>query len=147
MPRRGDRPRVKLRVVVRGLMPASAFDEELLSRYAQGSVVEADIHQKASGKQLRLLWWALGKIVPNQDIYPNAEALMEALKIDLGYVETITLIGGGLHVNPRSLSTFQSDELSQFIDKALDRCAEEVIPGLDITVLLREGRIAVGGDE
>lgn len=140
MPRRGsDKPTVMLRRERRGFVPCTSFDAEQVDRYAIGSVVEASLHQPRSEKASRLFWVVLGKVLENTE-YPTTEALATALKIRLGHVHAVTLIGGGMHFEPKSFRDFDRDEFKQFFDRAMDVLATEVIPGLDIQAVIDEGR-------
>jgi len=140
---KADKPSIFLIVTPRGFEPATQWDAEIHGRYKIGRRVEASLSDPRSMQQERLLWRILGIVVGNQDVYPTAQALMTALKIALAHVDSVMLIGGGVHVEPRSLTDFDSDEFNRFFDEALRVIATEVIPGLDIDALVKEGRIAV----
>lgn len=137
---RADKPSAIMRVTPqRTLAPVSAWDEELIERYAVGSDVEVTIHQTKSEKQARLFWSVLGKVLDSTD-YPTTEALATALKIRLKHVNTVSLIGGGIHVQPKSIREMGGDEFGNFFDAAMDVLASEVIPGLDIEAVVEECR-------
>lgn len=145
--RPSDKPVIFLRVVRGGFEPASAYDAEMHEGLRLGAEVEATIHERKSDQQARLFWRTLGIVAQNQDVYPDKESLCQALKIALGHVNAVTLIGGGVHVDPRSLSDFDRDGFSRFFDQSMALIAEEVIPGLDIETLLNEGRVAIGAQQ
>ena len=143
MARRADKQSVFLRVTQRGLVPASGADAEVLGRYANGVIVEAILHEPKSEPQARLLWRILSIVADNSD-YASAEALMTALKVKLQHVDSITLIGGGMLLNPRSLKDFDREGLSRFFDQAMAVIADEVIPGLDVDRLVKDGKVILG---
>jgi hypothetical protein len=139
-----DRPSVFLRVTTVGLVPCSAYDAEQIARFGMGSTVEAILHEPQSEKQARLLWRIVGIVADNTDDYPNADALMLALKIRLAHADSVSLLGGGLHLNPRSLKELDREGLSRFFDRAMEVISSEVIPGLDIKKLVKDGLISIG---
>ena len=139
-----DRPSVFLCVTPAGLVPASATDAEQIARYPVGHTVEAILHEPQSEKQARLLWRLVGIVADNTDDFPNAEALMLALKVRLKHVDSVSLLGGGMLLNPRSLKELDREGLSRFFDEAMRVIAEEVIPGLDIKKLVKDGLISIG---
>lgn len=140
--RASDKASVLLRVTRRGLEPVTPYDGELLSRYPVESDVEATLTQPKSEGQFRLFWVVLGRVLECTD-YLSTEDLATALKVRLRKVEAVTLIGGGMHVIPRSFRDFERQEFAEFFDAAMDVLASEVVPGLDIELLIREGRVAL----
>jgi len=138
-----DRPTVICTVTPQGLVPTTSYDAEMINRYKIGSTVEVMVHQPRNMKQSRLFWATIGKVVDNQDEFPTSEALAKALKIRLRYVDSFKLLGGGLHVEPKSMRDMEEDEFSRFMDQSWLVISTEVIPGLDIDALVREGRLLV----
>lgn len=145
--RASDKPTIICTVTPEGLAPSSAYDAEVLGRYAIGCEVEVSIFQPRNQKQSRFFWVILGKVVDNQDVFPNAEALATALKIRIGHFETLKLIGDAVIPIPKSMRSMDQQQFSEFMEQSFHIIATEVIPGLDIDVLLREGRIALGGSK
>lgn len=144
MARGADKQSLFLRVTPRGLVPVSSYDAEVIGRYPHGAVVEAILHEPKSEPQARLLWRILGIVADNSD-HPNAEALMTALKLKIGHFESISLLGGGYHLQPKSLKDFDKAGLSTFFDECMRVISEEVIPGIEIDRLIKDGRIVLGG--
>lgn len=142
--RSSDKPSTFLVVTPTGYAPQSAFDAEVHAKYRPGTVLEAVLHEPKSEPQTRLFWRALGIVVDNTDEYGTSEDLCTALKIRLGYVDSVALIGGGLHVNPRSTKSMGREEFSDFFNRCMDVISSEVIQGLDVKALLDEGRVSVG---
>jgi hypothetical protein len=77
-----------------GLSPVSAFEAELLERYAIGAELEILVKQKRSLPELRLYWKMLNHVNEATEAYPTAEHMHEALKLHLGYTTTIRLLDG-----------------------------------------------------
>jgi hypothetical protein len=136
--RPADKASIICRVTERGLVPVTGWDEELLAKYPLGAEVEATIHQPKSEKQVRLWWVLLNKIVGSTD-YLSAEDLATALKIRLRLVDSVSLIGGGMHVMPKSIRDLSKEEFAAFFDASLQVIAEEVVPSLDVDALIAEG--------
>lgn len=123
-----------------GLKPAGPFDAERLDSYAFGSTVEVSIKQRRSLPQLRLYWSVLAKAVDNLDGYPSAEALHEALKLHLGYVEPLLTVTGQKVWRPMSASfaKMSAEEFRVFFDRAVDVLATML--GCDPLELTTEAR-------
>lgn len=144
MSRRSDAPTTFLRVTSNGYVPAEPYDAEIHARYRIGTVLDAKLDEPKSPKQLRLFWWALSKVVPNQDRFSNARGISNALLMELGYVESMSLLGGGMHFFPQSIAEMEHPVFNAFFDQAMGLISEEVIPGLEIEPLLKKGRVQVG---
>lgn len=139
-----ERSGVMMRVTQRGLVPVSAWDAEQIDRYPMGSVVEVELHLPQSSKQARKLRWIVGLVASNTDEYANGDALMTALKYRLKHVRSVTLMGGGMNLEARSLDDFDGPGLNQFFEQCMEVISTEVIPGLDTKKLAREASNRVG---
>ena len=129
--RPSDKPAMIMRVERGGLVPAAAYDAEVLERFTLGSEVEVVVSQKKSNDQLRLYWGFLTEIADNQESFGSARALSNTLLCDLGYVESFTsLMGGGAHVHPMSLAEMDAPDFNQFVEKAFAVIREEF--GMDV---------------
>lgn len=108
-----------------GLVPASAFDAELLDRYSLSAEVEVTVKQRCSLPQQRLYWSILHAIVEATDAYPNAEYLHEAIKDELGYVHHVRRIDGQTIRIPDSTAFAKMDqaEFKVFFDRAMELLA------------------------
>lgn len=140
---RRDAPRLTMIVTGEGLRPRDRYDGELLSRYPVGSEVSVEVRREPNPAFLKLLWAVVGDVYPNTD-WPTADALMTYLKTVLRHVDTWTTMGGGLHITPRSLSTFEHDELLDFGGAAFGIIATEF--GIDVDKLARERRKTIRSD-
>ncbi len=146
MTKRDDQPVCLLRVVPGGYVPIAELDQQLHGEFALGSVVHCTFHQPKSREQERLFWWVIGLIVPNLEQFPNARALVRTLLADRGYVdEMISLMGGGIQVVPRSLSTLDDAEFKAFMRSAFDRIYE--LFGIDCEEVIRLNRRKPAGDQ
>jgi hypothetical protein len=134
---RRDAPRLTMIVTGQGLAPRDRHDGELLSRYPVGSEVSVEVRREPNPAFLKLLWAVVNDVYPSTD-WPTADALMTWLKVRARHVESFTTMGGGLHINPRSLSTFDHDDLVDFGGAAFGIIAAEW--GIDVDRLARERR-------
>lgn len=125
-----------MRVTPQGLVPVSDRDAMRLADYPTGAEVEVSFHRKLSHKQLALFWSVLDDVLPSTD-YLDSKLLAAALKVRLRYVESFWSIGGGLHIQAKSLSDMSKEEFSAFFDAAMQVLATEVVPGLDIDSVVR----------
>ncbi|TVR06674.1 MAG: hypothetical protein EA385_15260 [Salinarimonadaceae bacterium] len=127
-----------------GISPIGAYDAEVLSRYPIGSEVECRLHQPKTPRLSGKFWAILGRVVDNTDAFPDTRSLANALLIHCGYIESTSLIGGGEHLHPRSISDLQKAEFEQFFEEAMDVICTQIIPGLDRDALLaKEHRFVV----
>lgn len=123
--RRKDFTSTTLRVTRAGYEPSSAYDQEIHSRYAVGSIVEADLHQRKSNELLRLYWGFMTFVVEGTGRFGNGRALSNALLIEGGYVEKIQLFGGGVNVQPQSIGDMDDATFKRFAELAFGTIWEE----------------------
>lgn len=138
MSRKTDRPRMTVIVTANGMRPASHLDAEILSGFRVGAELEVEVHQPKTAGQLKLWWWMLGKVVPNQDAFPTADAMSKAILYELGHFDRMQLLGGGEHRNVRSLGTFDAEGMSELIESAKVYIEGVICPGLSVDKLLAE---------
>lgn len=142
--RPSDKPAMIMRVERGGLVPAAAYDAEVLARFTLGSEVEVTVSQKKSNDALRLYWGFLADVVENSDRFGNARALSNTVLCDLGYVESFTsLMGGGAHIHPMSIAEMDAPEFNQFVEKAFAVIREEF--GMDVEDYKARQRAKAGG--
>lgn len=108
------------------LVPTGAFPAARLEQYADGSIVEVTLKRRRSNPQNALYWATLAKVVTATDAYPTAEALHEALKMDLGYTVPIKTLDGKIFYLPDSTAFAKMDQagFKRFFDQAMLRLAE-----------------------
>lgn len=106
-----EHPRVIMRRVVGGFVPAAPYDEERLMHYGVGHDVEVQLFQRRSLPHLRLYWAVLHEVVENSEgKYGRAEDLHEALKVALGYQRKIQLLDGATIILPGSIALTRMDQ-------------------------------------
>ena len=94
MSRKKERPSIIVRKTKRGLVPVTAFDEEMLSAAPLDTEFELTSLKKRSWNQLRLYWAILTRVVEATELAPTAQHLHSLLKTDLGYVTIVVLFDG-----------------------------------------------------
>jgi hypothetical protein len=134
-----------MRVTETGLVPAEPYAGELLSRHARGAEVEVTIFEKPNPAYGRLLWSVVGDVFPSTE-WPTADALMTWLKVRQRHIDGFVTMGGGVQVHPRSLTTFEAQELVEFGMASMTVLSTEVVPGLDIDRLLKSRRRTIRSD-
>lgn len=110
------------------LVAVSQIDMEFLQRYAEGSTVEVITKQRRSIPQHRRYWVALGETVlaTGGNPYPTASHLHEALKMALGYVQTLHHLSGRITAMPDSTAFSAMDQAAfkVYFDNAMRLIAE-----------------------
>lgn len=86
MAKRSAQPPILVQLVNRRLVPDSAYDEELLSAYTNGSYFMVRPEPKRSGKLHRTYWKALTMACEATGMWPTADHAHEDLMWELGYI-------------------------------------------------------------
>lgn len=110
-----------------GLAPVSAYDAELLDRYAVGSTIEITTKQRRSLPQLRTYFAMLAYVNKATEAYPTVENLNEALKMHLGYVTTVRRFDGEEVTMADSIAFAAMDQAAfkVFFDQAVKALTEK----------------------
>lgn len=124
----------------KGLFPASPFDYEQLSAFPIGTEFMVRSMTKRSLPQHRTYWRCLSLVVQATDAYPTAEHLHDALKRDLGFVETMTGLDGKPFTRAESTAfdAMGQEEFQAYFDRAMARLAD--VLGIDPLHWLQEPR-------
>lgn len=147
MARKREQPSCWVKLEYGTLRPVTAADQEFLSKLKDGATYEIVIKEARDEKAFRKMWSMFRLIAENQEFYADADAMSVGLRVELGYIDPeVTLLNGGVIVQPRHFSDFSAKELSEFIDNALVFVSQHVIPGLDIEALKREREIIAPED-
>lgn len=137
-----EKPGLILRKTASGIVPASAFDAELVDALPLDAELDAERRTRRSNPQLRLYWAALGRVVKATGAWPSAEHLSDALKRDLGYVEVRrNLIGKPyLATDSIALDAMEQPDFQEYFNAAMARLAEVV--GFDPLAFYEQDRAA-----
>jgi hypothetical protein len=136
---REDRERVLMRVTPHGLMPADELTAQVLARYPVDAEIEVTLFRKVSPRILRLLYSVLEEILPSTD-YLSKDDLVDHLKICLGLISGYETMGNTVRAKPGSLTSYDHDEVSRFVEASFHLIETEVIPGLNLTPLIDKAR-------
>lgn len=115
-------------------VPASAYDLDLMRRLPVAVDLAVDVSAShRSGRQHRLYWALLQKVVENSDHYASPDALSIWLKIRLGYVDDVVFHDGTVHYQTKSLAFHKMDqgEFNLFFNRVVDVLVTEVLPGIN----------------
>lgn len=123
-----DRERIPLilRRTERGLEPRTRQAHDLLAQYALHSDVEVSVKKRRSLPQLRLYWRMLQNIIDaTGGVYPTAEKLHDAIKLELGYVTPLRLMNSQVVYVPDSIALAKMDsaQFKLFFDQAVELLA------------------------
>ena len=120
-----DKPIIIMRRKGSTLVPASAFDDEMLCELETGKDVEVTFRQRRSNEQLRLYFAMLKKVNDATDAYPTFYKLHEAIKFDLRFVTRAMSLKGAEFYSVDSVAFEKMDAAAfkVFFDKAVELLA------------------------
>ena len=112
--------------------------EWITGRYAIGKTVRVKTAQDRSKPQHNLYWEVLRRVVESTDQWVEAEDLHNAIKLHLKMLRGFTLIGGGVHFEPRStnFNTMDQAEFDRYFKRAM--LAIEEATSIDTDELIQE---------
>ena len=111
------------------IVPMNESAMTMLRGFPPGELFTGRFARKRSLKQLRL-WWGLMTLLTEANIFPTKDAASDAVKISIGFTDTIIMPGSGqVFFTPRSIA-FESIAQSEFnpvFQAALDSVCERWI--------------------
>lgn len=124
------------------LRPLGPIDGERLDELPEGVPVRVKASRSRSGPHHRLFFAALALIHRNQSHYVSVDQLLNAVKVELGYVEWFKMRDGREIGIPQSISYDKMDqaEFDKFFNRFCDLVQTKIIPGLRQADLERELR-------
>ena len=122
------------------LLPVTERDREILLEIPDGIDLFVKTSRPRSPRQHRLFMALLQLVVDNHPHYTRPEQLLEWLKVRLGYVDETVWHDGQVWFKTQSISfaSMGQDKFRQFFTLSVDAITKEVIPELDMDVLLNE---------
>jgi hypothetical protein len=111
------------------LSPVTAWDAELLDRFAGGTEFDLVARTKRSNPQNALYWRTLSAVCEATGKWSRPEALHVALKVELGYVEPLMGLDGrikGMIPDSTSFAAMSHEDFRVFFDKAMEVLAKAV---------------------
>lgn len=123
------------------LVPADAEAADRLYRMKRDSLVMVTARQPRNPRQHRLAW-ALARLVwDNTEAYTSPEHVMETVKVNTGYCDTVTYrikgVGDVQQLKPWSISfeSMEQGEFDVFFDRFLSFVVTDMMPGVDLDEL------------
>ena len=138
MSRSGQLP-IRMRVEGMRLVPASAFDQEALSAYQNGAIIQVSFWQGRNPDLLRKFWAILSKVVETCNTpWEDKEEAADALKLALGITDVGSTVNGQMFVRPGSIAFNALDEarFRKFFEDSMAILCR--ITGVDVEELGRE---------
>ena len=122
------------------LRPIDAAGEQALAEIPHGELVRVTIRRPRNVQHHRKFFALIAAIYPHQDLYPTEETLLAAIKVALGYGESIKLPDGRTIIVPGSISFAKMDQkaFAEFYDRALTLILARILPSVNKADLERE---------
>ena len=111
---------------LRNLLPADEPSAEAVRRLAEGEVIRATVRRPRNPQFHRKFFALLQLVRDSTDAWPTVEALLVALKFEMGHVDRFRLSTGDEVQVPRSISFGSMDdhEFTSFYERALITLAD-----------------------
>lgn len=124
---------IHLKRTLAGLIPADPRAADALRKIKEGQIIRATIKRPRSVAHHRKLWVLLQMVVDATGRWPNAEALLTALKIHLGHCDIVQMPRGNRIPVPRSISFDAMDqhEFNTFYEDVVRAITQHVLPTLN----------------
>lgn len=135
------------------LMPVDAYGLDALQKLPSGdkdrSLLKAVITVPRNAKHSRKFHALLGVVFPHQDTYPTRDSFLAAVKMALGYADSVKLDKGRTIIVPNSISFGKMDqaEFDEFYEKALDLIQTRILPNINREDVEREVNEVLAGRE
>ena len=114
------------------LAPADKGAEELLAKISDAALVMAEVKQARNPDHHRKFFAVLHAILPSTE-FASVEALLTAIKIAIGYVDTAVMGDGTVVYHPRSIcfDAMSQGEFNEFYTLAMDAICARILPGMN----------------
>lgn len=113
------------------LEASDPISAETLAGIRDGEQVRCKIGRARNGKHHRLYWTLINVVWSNQERFPTAESLHDAIKIATGLYDEYEVNGKTLiRVRSTDFASMKQDEFSQYYDRVVRLICERVIPGM-----------------
>jgi hypothetical protein len=122
------------------LRAMDAAGEEILADIPNNEIVRVQISRPRNPQHHRKWRALIAAIFPHQDTYPTEDMLIAAIKVALGYGDTIKLPDGRQIIVPKSLSFAKLDQkgFDDFYERALALILGRILPGVGKAELEQE---------
>jgi hypothetical protein len=118
------------------------YDLEKLEQLRKGVPLRAQFAQPRSMPRHRLYWVVLRLVVNNTNMFQTEEALHKTLLVGCGIVEPVVTVDGEIIMIPSSTAfdAMTEETFKAYFDEAMLTIENHIIPGVDLTLLLKEAR-------
>lgn len=133
--------KIYLKKSLSSLVPADDEAAEALKKYKQGDTVSCEIRKPRNVDHHRKYFALLNLVVDNQERFRNTQELLDAIKFELGYVETRRKIVketgswkySEFYQVPKSISFTSMDQhtFDRFYSKSIDIILQHILPGIN----------------
>lgn len=122
------------------LSPMNEIGADTLRSVEVGDFVLVEIRRPRNPRFHRKFFALINLIYQNQTIYTTIDDLLDAIKIYVGYYETLELRDGTKVARPKSIAFHKMDEakFEQFVESVYQVVREKIIPGVSRDDLARE---------
>lgn len=122
--------------------PFARYDEELCAELPKNTNLRAAFSRPRNIPRHRLYRVVLRLVVHNTDKFATEEALHKTLLVGCGVVEPVITVQGEILMIPSSTAfeAMPEDEFKSYFDDAMRIIETHVIPGVDLSLLLKEAR-------
>ncbi|MBD9447313.1 hypothetical protein [Rhizobium sp. RHZ01] len=119
------------------LVSSSAYEQERLDSYPNGTPFTVKITSERGGRTMRRWWLVLGLAVRQcQTPWKTAEQASQAIKLATGYVKVKKSPTGEMVEYPKSLSELDEPELERAFEAMVSVLSR--ITGVDVLTLTKE---------
>lgn len=134
-----DSPPFRMTIQNGRLVPASPWDAERLASYRQGAEVNVVLTQETASWRRRKYWSILGTAIKTcraPDGVRTAQDLHDAIRKEIGFVESWSSDGKQLSVRLKSTSKIDDQEFESYYAEAMEVLSEWT--GVDVEEIGRE---------
>jgi len=114
------------------LIPSDQASWDALKKKKMGSTVATETKRARSPDHHRKFWAVMTKVFENQQTeFPTVDAMVDAIKVEIGHTELLMRITSEVVLVPKSISFHDmgQDEFNEFYKKVIDCVCEFIIPG------------------
>jgi hypothetical protein len=124
------------------LVPYANYDREMFAELPANKVLRVNIAQQRSAPRHRLYRVVLRLVVKNTDLFVSEDSLHKTLLLGCGVVEPIMTTAGEIIMIPSSTAfdAMNEDVFKAYFDQAMHIIETNIIPGIDLSLLLKEAR-------
>ncbi|SHH03445.1 hypothetical protein [Bradyrhizobium erythrophlei] len=124
------------------LVPYANYDRDMFEELPFNKVLRVNLAQQRSAPRHRLYRVVLRLVVKNTDLFVSEDSLHKTLLLGCGVVEPIMTTAGEIIMIPSSTAfdAMNEETFKAYFDKAMEIIETNIIPGVDLSLLLKEAR-------